>query len=60
MNTKLQATILTLITIIFAIGLGYLFWNYQTQSLYFIIGIVCVMFIRHTYVAFNYLLSNKD
>ena len=60
MNTKLQATILTLITVILATGLGYLFWNYHTEFLYFIIGAICLMFIRHTYVAFNYLLNNKD
>jgi hypothetical protein len=60
MNTKLQATILTLITLIFTTGMGYLFWNYHSQTLYFIIGLICLLFIRHTYVAFNYLLNNKD
>jgi len=60
MNTKLQAVILTLITLMLATGLGYLFWNYHIESLYFTIMIICLIFIRHTYVAFNYLLNNKE
>lgn len=48
---KLKQLLFTILIIIGLVGFSYLFWNYQTETLYSIIGIIIVMFIRHTYVA---------
>jgi hypothetical protein len=60
MKIKLSALVFTLITMILIIGFGYVFYKFHTQSLLVIIGIICLMFIRHTYVAIYYTLKEKE
>jgi hypothetical protein len=60
MKTKLSSLVFTLITLIVITGLGYIFYNFHSQSLSVIIGFICLMFIRHTYVAFYYTLKEKE
>jgi hypothetical protein len=60
MKTKLTALAFTLIALLVAIGFGYLFYNFHSQSLSALIGIICLIFIRHTYFAIHYTLKQKQ
>lgn len=54
---KLKQLVLTFLTIIGLVGFGYLLWNYQTETLYSLIGIIILMFIRHIYVMVGYYIN---
>ena len=60
MKTQLSALILTLGALILATGLGYVFYNFHSESLSVTIGIICLMFIRHTYVAIHTILKENE
>jgi tryptophan-rich sensory protein len=60
MKTKLTALAFTLVAILVATGFGYLFYNFHSQSLSALIGIICLIFIRHTYFAIHYTLKQKQ
>jgi hypothetical protein len=60
MSTKLSAVILTVFVLLLATGLGYLFYNFHSQTLSVMIGIICLIFIRHTYVAIYYKLKENQ
>lgn len=57
MSKKIKAILLTLVTLILINIFGYLFINYNTETLYAVIAIICLMFIRHIYVAFHTVLK---
>ena len=58
-NFKLKALLLTILTLIGFSAFGFIFYKFQTQTLYTIIGIIVLMFVRHTYVAIDYLISKR-
>ena len=60
MKTQLSALILTLGVLLVITGMGYVFYNFHSESLSVIIGIICLMFIRHTYVAIHTTLTEKE
>jgi hypothetical protein len=57
-NLKLKTLLLTIICVLGFAGFGVLLWKYQTETLYALIGVIILMFIRHTYVAIEHL-TNK-
>jgi hypothetical protein len=54
---KLKQIVLTILIVLGLLGFGYLIWNYQTETLYSLIGIIALMFIRHIYVAAGYYIN---
>jgi hypothetical protein len=50
---NLKALLLTIAIVIGFSGFGYLLYKFQTETLYIIIGIIVLMFIRHTYIAID-------
>jgi len=54
---NLKTLLLTIITLLGLTGFSFLFWKYQLETLYTIIGIIILMFIRHTYVTIDYLIK---
>jgi hypothetical protein len=49
-----------LVALLVATGFGYLFYNFHSESLSAMIGIICLIFIRHTYFAIHYTLKQKQ
>jgi hypothetical protein len=60
MKTKLSALIITFFVLSLISGLGYMFYNFHSESLSVIVGIICLMFIRHIYVAIHYTLKENE
>jgi hypothetical protein len=54
-NLKLKTLLLTIISVLGFGGFGFLLWKYQTETLYTLIGVIILMFIRHTYVVIEHL-----
>ena len=52
--------LLTTAILLLVIGIGYLFYNFHSQSLSALIGIICLIFIRQTYVAIYYKLKENQ
>jgi hypothetical protein len=60
MKTKLSALAFTLIALLVATGFGYIFYKFTSQTLSVMIGLICLIFIRHTYFAIYYTLKQKQ
>ena len=54
---KLKTLLLTILALSGFTGFGILFWKYQNETIYALIGIIVLMFIRHTYVAIEHLIN---
>ena len=59
MNKKLLSVLLTIAILLIVSGFGYIFYTFPNQTLSVIIGIICLMFIRHTYVVVSNLLDEN-
>lgn len=59
MNKRILAAIFTLIALILASGLGYVFYSFPNETLSVIIGGICLMFIRHVFVVIRYMLDEN-
>jgi hypothetical protein len=58
-KNKLKTVLVTILVILAFFGVGYVYFNYQMQSFYVLMGVLILIFIRHTYVVVDHLL-NKD
>jgi hypothetical protein len=58
-KNKLKTVLVTILVILGFFGVGYVYFNYQMQSLYVLMGALTLIFIRHTYVVVDHLLT-KD
>jgi hypothetical protein len=56
---KIKTLILTLLIVLGFSGLGVIFWKYHTQSIYTLIGIIVLLFMRHIYVTVDYYTNDK-
>jgi len=59
-NLKLKTLLLTILCVFGVSVFGFIFYKFHVQTLYTIIGIIVLMFIRHTYVAIDYIVTNKN
>jgi hypothetical protein len=59
MNKRLLSILLTTAILLLVIGIGYLFYNFHSQSLSVLIGIIGLLFIKHIYVAVYHSLDDK-
>jgi hypothetical protein len=55
-KNKLKTVLVTILVILAFFGVGYVYFNYQMQSLYVLMGVLILIFIRHTYVVVDHLL----
>jgi hypothetical protein len=53
-NLKLKALLLTILCVIGISGFGFLFYTFHSQVLSVMIGIICLIFIKHIYTAIEY------
>ena len=52
-NLKLKALLLTIICVFGVCVFGFIFYKFHVQTLCAIIGVIILMFIRHTYIAID-------
>jgi prepilin signal peptidase PulO-like enzyme (type II secretory pathway) len=57
MSKTIKSVLLTLATLVLICIFGYFFMKYTTLALYVIIASICLIFIRHIYVAFHTILK---
>ncbi len=57
-NLKLKALLFTILCVIGISGFGFIFYKFHSQTLSVMIGIICLMFIRHIYTAIEYSITN--
>lgn len=58
-NSKLKTILLTILSTLLFAGFGFIFYKFHTETMYVIIGILILIFIRHTYITIEYLISNE-
>jgi hypothetical protein len=54
---KLKTLLLTILAVSGITGFGFGFWKYHTETIYAMIGVIVLMFIRHIYVAIDHLVN---
>jgi MFS superfamily sulfate permease-like transporter len=59
MNKKLSSVLLTIVILLIVSGFGYILYKFPNETLSVIIGIICLMFVRHTYVAVSNVLDGN-
>ena len=59
-NLKLKTLLLTILCVFGVSVFGFVFYKFPAQTLYTLIGIIVLMFIRHIYVAIDYIVTNKN
>jgi len=50
---------LTFVILLVITALGYLFYNFPSESLSVIVGIICLIFIRHIFFVIRYMLADN-
>ena len=58
-NLKLKALLLTIICVIGISGFGFLFYTFHSEMLSVMMGIICLIFIKHIYTTMEYLVKHK-
>lgn len=59
MNKKLLSVLLTIAILLVLSGFGYIFYTFPNQTLSVVVGIICLMFIRHIYVLISNVLDEN-
>jgi len=59
MNKKVLSVLLTIVVLLLASGFGYILYKFPNPTLFTIVGIICLMFVRHTYVAVSNILDGN-
>ena len=58
-NLKLKALLLTILCVFGVSVFGFIFYKFHLQTLYAIIGVIILMFIRHTYTAIDHSITKE-
>ena len=58
-NLKLKALLLTILCVFGVCVFGFIFYKFHLQTLYAIIGVIVLMFIRHTYTAIDHSITKE-
>jgi hypothetical protein len=59
MKKNLLASLLTFVILLVVTGLGYIFYIFPSESLSVIVGIICLIFIRHIFFVIRYMLADN-
>ena len=60
MGTKLTSILLTILSVIVITGIGTIYWNYPNQTIYAVVVLILILFVRHIYTVINYYLNERS
>jgi len=58
-NLKIKTLLLTILCLVGFTGFGILLYKFHNETLYALIGIIVLIFVRHTYVLIDNLITKE-